>query len=103
MEKLEMVKKLAQQGKIQKALNKLADIIFEPSDMELTDVFMKKYQTGEMILEMFEDLNDDSIEMELDEYYEFYDLEDGTTMAIEITTESIMNTIAEVENILKVA
>ena len=104
MKKLEMVKKLAQEGKIQRALNKLSDIVYTPCNTELIeDAFMSKYQTGDMILQMFEDLDENSVEMELNEYYEMYDLEDGTTMAIEITTESIMKIVEEMERLLKVA
>jgi hypothetical protein len=97
MKNLENVKSLANEGKIQESLEILSDICF---DLDLYDLFMGKYQTGEWILGAYgNDLNNNCIEIEPDgTFYESYELADETTMVIEVVKESVLKTISEVED-----
>jgi len=103
MKKLEMIKELVKQGEIQKALSKLADITLLSHNEELEKVFMKRYSTGESIVQLGK-LNKDCADINSDgTVYEYNKVNDGTWMVINVTTESIMNAINEIEDILKVA
>lgn len=105
MKKLEMVKNLAKKGNMQKALEKFLDVVFVSDDIEMTDVFMKRYQTGESIYQFYgEYLNDNCVELEPDgTIYEYYEEKDGSIMVIDVTKESLLNAVKEFENLLKVA
>jgi hypothetical protein len=105
MKNIEIVKKLIQEGSIQEALEKFSDIVFESDSVEVTNVFMNKYQTGESIYQLYgNDLNDSCVDIESDgTIYEVYEKEDESIMVINVTKESLINVVKNFEKLLNVA
>ena len=104
MKNLEMIKKMVAED-IQEAMDKLIGILIELEDEDMIDseeVFYNKYSNGEFF-KCEGVIKDIDLDLMNNCYYEYKRLEDGLVSVKEITQESIMNTIAEIEDILKVA
>lgn len=104
MKNLEMIKKMVAED-IQEAMDKLIGILIELEDEDMIDseeVFYNKYSNGEFF-KCEGVIKDIDLHLMNNYYYEYKRLEDGLVSVKEITQESILNTIAEIEDILKVA
>jgi len=103
--KLEMVLELANYGKIQEALDKLESITFYLEDegiLDANEVFFGKYGNGGFFMCKGVQLDED-VDLNDSYFYEHKKLENGTIFVKYPTKESIMNTVIEIENILKLS
>lgn len=112
LKELNIVKELTQEGKIQNAVSGLWRFSYDLDNEVLMNLFLGKYINKEVLNNMsgrFEKFNiiiDENIDFKnakIETYYEMNNLENGKTLIQEVAKDSIMESIKEVENILKVA
>jgi len=104
MKNLEMIKKMVAED-VQEAMDKLIGVLIELEDEDMIDseeVFYNKYSNGGFF-KCEGVITSDDLYLTDRCYYEYEENENGSILVKEITKESIMNTITEIENILKVA
>jgi choline kinase len=109
MKNLEMVKELVGANRLQEGLIMLDDMFLEnlvPKSDELLDILHSEFQTGNMICSLFEgkyELSEDCLCIEDDDTFYKVEISINKVTVSNITKETVLQIIAEIEEEMKVA
>lgn len=101
IEEVKILLKEDRWDKFQQSIEMLIDFGLKINNKEITNIFNNKYAPGKLISYVIEDLKGLDFDIEADRTYYEYCYNDGTYTIKKITEESILNTLNELEIILK--